>query len=321
MSGIEELKEKLSIYIPTYNRATDLQRTLKNLLESPVKDCKITVLNNCSTDNTIEVFESIADKFVNIHIESKLINLGSGSANWLSSIHTCQTEYIWIIADDDVFDFSSFDDVAAEILSSRATIIQVGAHNDGEWNWGVYDTPRNLFKKGYHYFRYSSFLPCSIVKFSYMTKYMKDAYNYIHYMYPHLPYLVDAYDKDIPIYLSKKRIVTASVGQQRYSPYVPFRGFVVATEFLSDKKSKKELCIDYYFSSRPFWYCTIYNTRCYRKELDITMVKKILWNCVMSFKDKIAYITFYIPIITIVPLILKSATIIQYTIKGRFMSR
>ncbi len=300
-----DLKDKLSIYIPTYNRAIDLHRTLKFLLESPVKACRITILNNCSTDNTIDVIESIANKFNNIHIESKLINLGSGSANWLSSIHTCKTEYIWIIADDDVFDFSNFDDVAAEILSSRATIIQVGAHNDGEWNWGVYDTPRNLFKGGYHYFRYSSFLPCSIMKFSYMVKYIKDAYNYIHYMYPHLPCLVSAYDQDEPIYLSKKRVVTANLSQQRYSPYVPFRGFVVATEFLTDKKSKKDLCADYYFSSRPFWYCTIYNIRYYRKELDIAMVKKILWNNVMSFKDKIAYFMLYIPVITIVPLIKK----------------
>lgn len=296
MSGIEGLKNKLSIYIPTYNRAIDLARTLECLSGSPIKDCQITVLNNCSTDNTVEIFGSFVDKFPSINIVSHIVNLGSGSANWLSNIHTCKTEYIWIIADDDIWDFSSFDDVVAEILSSRATIIQVGGHDDSEWNWGVYDTPRNLFKKGYHYFRYSSFLPCSITKFSYMVKYMKEAYNYIHYMYPHLPMYVSAYDKDIPIYVSKKRIVTASIGQQRYSLYVPFRGHAVASEFLSDRESKRAICKDNYFSNKPFWYQTILCLRKYQKEKDIAIVKSVLWY-VMSLGEKIAYYAFYIPVV------------------------
>lgn len=44
-----------------------------------------------------------------------------------------------------------------KVLLCQMNIIHVGAHNDGEWNWGICDTPKSLEKMGYAYFRYSSF--------------------------------------------------------------------------------------------------------------------------------------------------------------------
>ena len=288
------LKEKLSIHIPTYNRSKFLQQTLKQLLTSPVKDCCITILDNHSTDNTINLVESMKKDFSNLHIVSRPFNLGSGSANYMQHIEYCKTEYLWILADDDIYDFSFFDDVEKKIIEGQMNIIHVGAHNDGEWNWGICDTPKSLEKMGYAYFRYSSFLPCTIYKFSYFIKYIKDAYNFIHYMYPHLPSLVDAYDKDVPVYVSKKRIVTAAIGRQRYDYYVCFRGFIVSSLYLKEKKSKRAICYSFYFNNKSFWKSSLWFICIYRKKPDIALPKKILWD-MMHPMEKIACLLFYIP--------------------------
>ena len=44
---------KLEIFILTYNRESKLERTLQMLSNSSLKDLKITIMNNASTDGTL----------------------------------------------------------------------------------------------------------------------------------------------------------------------------------------------------------------------------------------------------------------------------
>ena len=46
------IEDKIEIMIPTYNRANYLNDTLNALLNSPFKNCRITVRDNASLDNT-----------------------------------------------------------------------------------------------------------------------------------------------------------------------------------------------------------------------------------------------------------------------------
>lgn len=241
MNGMELIEKYLSIVIPTFNRKEQLKETLDQLLLSPVKNCRITILNNCSTDGTLELCNSYSSLFKNFSIVSQPVNLGGGCENYIHSISYCETEYLWILADDDSYDFSNFDDVFEELKNSKYDIIQVGAHDDCEWKWGVADTPKELVNRGYNYFKYSSFLPCTIFRYTYFCKYIKEAYDGIHYRYPHMPSLINAYKYDVIVYLSKKRIVTASVGVQSYSSYIPLRGFALLSSRLSNKAEKRQL--------------------------------------------------------------------------------
>lgn len=239
MNGIEN---KLSICITTYNRCRLLDDTLKSISESPLRNCQITILNNKSTDDTLKVCKRYSDLFPNFEVITYPVNLGGGCENYIHAIEYCDNEYMWILADDDTYDFSSFGDVEKEILSGRSDIIQVGAHNEGIWDWGVCDTPRNLMKKGYDYLRFSSFLPCTIFRYSYFASYIKEAYGAIYIRYPHMPCLIHAYLDNTPIYVSKKRIVKAGIGNQAYQTFIPRRGFLLLSDMM-EKKEDKRNCI------------------------------------------------------------------------------
>ena len=290
-----KIEDYLSIVIATYNHCSLLESTLQALLNSPVRDCRITVLDNKSTDGTCALCREYSSKFKNLKIYTQPVNLGGGSPNYMHGIEFCDTEYIWHLADDDVYDFSHFEDVEEAIFSNKYNLIQVGAHTEGDWNWGIEGTPRELYEKGYNYFRFSSFLPCDIFRFSYYTKYIYDAYLAISCSYPHMPSLIAAYKDDVCIYLSKYRIVKAVIGQQTYASNVPIKGFILLSEKL-DTKSDKRRCILSQLS------CIIgdaYPRFLYHRRFPDTEEGRMLYRILFkaaSFTEKIKIILSYIPV-------------------------
>ena len=186
------------------------------------------------------------------------------------------------------------DDVAEEIMKGRADVIHVGAHDDGEWNWGVYDTPKNLVKKGYRFFKYSSFWPCTIYKYSYMVRYIRDAYDYIHFWYSHFPALAAAYENDVPVYVSKRRVVKAVVGEQTYSYYIPVRGFVISSSYLSDNASKRAICQAAFDNNHSLWYNAMDYLYRYRAEDDIVLVRDVLCK-ILSPIERLAMRVCFLP--------------------------
>lgn len=63
----------LSFCIPTYNRADKLEKLVKNILDSPLENIEIVVLDNCSTDGTFEKIGKINDKRLIVYQNKKNI--------------------------------------------------------------------------------------------------------------------------------------------------------------------------------------------------------------------------------------------------------
>ncbi len=113
------LIDKLEIILITYNRKKHLQNTFNQIFaqESPIKDFPITILDNASTDGTSELIKTYCKKFPNIkHIRHK-INIG-GDANICRAFEigaSSGKEYVWVLCDDDKYDFSNWKSVEDEI--------------------------------------------------------------------------------------------------------------------------------------------------------------------------------------------------------------
>jgi glycosyltransferase involved in cell wall biosynthesis len=214
------LEGRLEIFIITYNRASKLETTLSTLSNSVLKNCKITILNNCSSDDTLEICRKYVNIFSNMSIVTHSINIGS-SPNLLRSFELSKSNYTWILCDDDFLSLEYMDDVFQVIEDCKVDLIHVGAHPE-PWSFGgTIDTPSNLMEKGYHYFKYSSFLPNNIIKTQAFTDYyMIEAYNNCVNAYPHMPFIQGVYSSDHDIYISKYKILTATVGEQSYDDYV-----------------------------------------------------------------------------------------------------
>jgi glycosyltransferase involved in cell wall biosynthesis len=231
------LSARLEIFIITYNRSPLLAKTLDQLGDSPFSNCKITVLDNCSKDETVSVVNSKKYKFCNFNIVTHKINIGA-SANILRAIELSEGLYTWLLCDDDNYDFSDCSDVIDAVINEEYDLIHMGAHKEF-WKYGTMSaTPKELIKIGYPYFKYSSFLPCNLFRTERFQKTINTAYENIVNWYPHMPFLVEFFNNEDKIYISKNQIVTASISYSGFQGVKVMKKWSNLTELLIDRRYK-----------------------------------------------------------------------------------
>ena len=96
------LKDKLEIFIITYNREKYLKHTLEQVYskKSPIRDFKITILDNKSTDGSAELIDNAIADFPNSKHVIHNRNIG-GNGNIARCYELASMEYFWILCDDD----------------------------------------------------------------------------------------------------------------------------------------------------------------------------------------------------------------------------
>lgn len=232
------MENKLELIIITFNRSKYLDNTLKQLFNSRFRLYNITVLNNKSTDNTIDICNKYELNYPNFRIITNKVNIGL-SANIIKAVETSSSVYTWIICDDDEFDFSNVDDVFEVINDERADLIHMGAHEIKDWNSsGVLKTPKELIKNGYPYFLYGSFLPCNLFKTSSFYQTIIAAYDNVNNMYPHMPLVFDFFLNDKLIYVPKIKIVKARMSGQSYDYLKWLKAWTNTCQLLPKKYSR-----------------------------------------------------------------------------------
>lgn len=63
----------VSVIVPVFNLEDKIQRCIETLVNQTLKDIEIILVNDCSTDNTINILEDNKNKYNNI----KVLNLGT----------------------------------------------------------------------------------------------------------------------------------------------------------------------------------------------------------------------------------------------------
>ena len=94
----------LTIAIPTYNRNIEVAETIASVLPQLSEVCNLLIIDNHSD---IAVSKSLDEKNIkiedrpNVRLIRNGINVGS-QANLLRCIELCETEWLWILGDDDI---------------------------------------------------------------------------------------------------------------------------------------------------------------------------------------------------------------------------
>lgn len=123
------MKRNVTVVVPTYNRAHLIGKTVPTYLQSN-KVYEVIIVNDCSTDNTIEVVEDLIKQFPQI----RLINLTKNSKQTVAKnigMDQVTTEFIFF-GDDDSFVmpgaidelFESMVKYEADIASARALYLK-----------------------------------------------------------------------------------------------------------------------------------------------------------------------------------------------------
>lgn len=92
-----ESKYSLTVIIPTYNTEEYLKRCIESVLNQSLKEIKLLVVNDASTDKTLSILSEFKDN-CRVEIITNSHNLGQGESRNIG-IEMINTEYFcfWIV--------------------------------------------------------------------------------------------------------------------------------------------------------------------------------------------------------------------------------
>ena len=203
------LNDELEIILITYNREKFLKRTFEQIFDndkSPIRNIDITILDNNSNDGTSNLIFEYQAKYNNIKYVKNPRNIG-GNANIAKAYTMACKKYIWVLCDDDTYDFEDFEQIEKAIYDEYDVIFVQKTDND---------IP-SIFTK-------SSFVPACIYKVSNFTDtVIANMYDNISNMFPHLALIAKNINDNNKIFIPNKDFIHTYLGNSSYNCYI--RGY------------------------------------------------------------------------------------------------
>ena len=259
------IEEKLEIVIPTYNRANFLDYTLNSLLNSPLKDCKITIRDNASPDNTPEICENYLKLFKNLHVIRNDKNIG-GNANLLRSYENATYPYVWVLADNDKLNFDYCGELIDAIETEKYDLIICSSgwyvyhknENPTFEDNGIYELIEEYRKNDENYlennaqdlveilkryfFIITTFIPSSIYRTSiFDDETIMKAYDYILLSHPHYAFILKILDENALTYKTKHDLVMIQENPDDWEiqKFNWYKRYISCTTLINDKTIQK----------------------------------------------------------------------------------
>lgn len=131
----------VSICVPTYNNGPFIAETLQSILKQSYTNFEIIVVDDCSTDDTLEKIQSLKD--VRIKIHRNTVNLGM-HGNWQKALDLATGEYIKLVCGDDLLSTDCLEkQLAAFETAGNADVVLVACKRsiimgDGKESFGSF---------------------------------------------------------------------------------------------------------------------------------------------------------------------------------------
>lgn len=135
----------VSIIIPTYNRAHFLRVTLETIANQTFKNWEAIIIDDKSTDNSVEIISKFIDENSNFKVKHFIINKtnsGSGYNSWQKGIELAQTEYIWIAETDDYSDHNFLEQLILILRNNKNCALAFCASNYVENEKIIYNSSK-----------------------------------------------------------------------------------------------------------------------------------------------------------------------------------
>ncbi len=109
----------VSIIIPNYNHARYLEKRLDSVFNQTYQNFEVIILDDCSTDNSLEIIEKYKE---NPHLSQIVVNetnSGSPFKQWDKGIGFAQGELIWIAESDDYCELNMLDELVKAVVTKK----------------------------------------------------------------------------------------------------------------------------------------------------------------------------------------------------------
>jgi len=238
-------KDKINIFLITYNRVENLERTLDKLLakDSPIKDYEIKILDNASTDETESFCKRLVEKCPNVLYKRNRINIGL-SGNIIKAMESADKKWLWVLCDDDDYDWSRWDEIDDALASDMYDIVHT-TYTIGHRN----ETYPYLINE-------EAFIPTPIYNTKHITpSTMQNAYAMAYTLLPHHAIGCKVINENGRFFVPKERMVLQGKNDKynflrmpkqglfhRLSRYQILAGYITAYQLIEDPEIRRECC-------------------------------------------------------------------------------
>lgn len=119
----EQKQPLVSVIVPNYNHARYLEQRLDSVFGQTYQNFEVIILDDCSTDNSLEVINRYKD---NPHLSQIVVNeTNSGSVfkQWDKGINLANGELIWIAESDDYCELNMLEELVKAYLAKPNVVV------------------------------------------------------------------------------------------------------------------------------------------------------------------------------------------------------
>jgi glycosyltransferase involved in cell wall biosynthesis len=117
------LNQLVSIILPNYNHAKYLQERLDSIFNQSYQDFEVIILDDCSTDASLQVLEPYRNHPKVPHFIINKTNTGSPFKQWQKGFKLAIGNYIWIAESDDYCDVNFLESQLIKISEENLDIV------------------------------------------------------------------------------------------------------------------------------------------------------------------------------------------------------
>jgi len=107
---------QITVAMPVYNGEGYVHLAIQSVLDQTYSDFELLIVDNCSTDGTLEVVKGFSDPRIRLHVNSS--NLGM-VGNWNRSVELATGEYIKFLSHDDLLDATCLEEQIDGFLQQK----------------------------------------------------------------------------------------------------------------------------------------------------------------------------------------------------------
>ena len=147
----------VSVCLPTYNGAEYVEEALRSILDQTYQDFELLIVDDGSTDNTLEIVQSFSDPRIQLHRNPERLGI---PGNWNRCLSLARGEYVCVFHQDDVMQpenlerkvqLLSADETVGFVHSAVETLVDESAPSSfADW---IEDATEDTVFDGMEYFR------------------------------------------------------------------------------------------------------------------------------------------------------------------------
>lgn len=116
------MDEKVSICIPAYNNANIIGTTIDAILEQSYRNFELIIVDDASTDNTVQVIKGYHDSRIKLYNNEK--NMGM-AGNWNRCVRLASSKYIKLVCADDIIKPKCIETELEAMLSHKDVVMTI----------------------------------------------------------------------------------------------------------------------------------------------------------------------------------------------------